>query len=76
MRNSEHVAVAMLKLPVERYGCPVNISENVSFVECFSCEEVPNALEEVKKSQSRDEWLEPMTKEFNWLVDNKTWQLC
>ena len=24
--------------PVERYGCPIDNSENVSFVECFSCE--------------------------------------
>ena len=43
---------------VERYGCPIDNSENVSFVECFSCEEVPNSLEEIKSSQSRDEWLE------------------
>ena len=42
---------------VERYGCPIDNSENVSFVECFSCEEVPNSLEEVKKSQSRHKWL-------------------
>ena len=61
---------------VERYGCPIDNSENVSFVECFSCEAVPNSLEEVKMSQSRDEWLEAMTKEFNSLVDNKTWELC
>ena len=61
---------------VERYGCPIDNSENVSFVECFSCEEVPNSLEEVKKSQSRKEWLEAMTKEYNSLVDNKIWQLC
>ena len=33
-------------------------------------------MEEVKRSQSRDEWLEAMTKEFNSLVDNRTWQLC
>ena len=61
---------------VERYGCPIDNSENVSFVECFSCEAVPNSLEEVKRSQSRDDWLEAMTKEFNSLVDNKTWELC
>ena len=61
---------------VEPYGCPIDNSENVSFVECFSCEAVPNSLEEVKRSQSRDEWLEAMTKEFNSLVDNKTWELC
>ena len=61
---------------VERYGCLIDNSENVFSVESFSCEEVLNSLEEVKKSQSRDEWLEPMTKVFNWLVDNKTWQLC
>ena len=60
----------------ERYGCPIDNSENVSFVECFSCEEVPNSLEEVKRSQSRDQWLEAMTKEFNSLIDNNTWQLC
>ena len=60
---------------VDRYGCPFDKSENVSFVECFSCEEVPNSLEEVKMSQSRDEWLEAMTKEFNSLVDNKTWHI-
>ena len=59
---------------VERYGCPIDNSENVSFVECFSCEAVPNSLEEVKWSQSRDEWLEAMTKEFNSLVDNKAWE--
>ena len=61
---------------VERYGCPIDNSENVSFDECFSCEEIPKSLEEVKKSQSRDEWLEALTKEYNSLVDNKTWQLC
>ena len=61
---------------VERYGCPIDNSENVSFVECFSCEVMPNPLEKVKRSQSRDEWLEAMTKEFNSLVDNKTWELC
>ena len=33
-------------------------------------------MEEVKRSQSTDEWLEAMTKEFNSLIDNKTWQLC
>ena len=33
-------------------------------------------MEEVKRSQLRDEWLEAMTKEFNSLVDNKTWELC
>ena len=40
---------------VERYACPIDKSENVSFVECFSCEEVPNSLEEVKRSQWTDE---------------------
>ena len=69
-RSGRHVKT------VERYGCPIDKSENVSFVECFSCEAVPNSLEEVKRSQSRDEWLEAMTKEFNSLVDNKTWELC
>ena len=57
---------------VERYGCPIDNSENVSFVECFSCEEVPNSLEKVKRSLSRHECLEAMTKEFNSLIDNKT----
>ena len=33
-------------------------------------------MEGVKRSQSRDEGLEAMTKEFNPLVDNKIWQLC
>ena len=61
---------------VERYGCPIGNSENVSLVEGFSYEAVPNCLEEVKRSQSRDEWLEAMTKEFNSLVDNKTRHLC
>ena len=60
----------------ERFGSPICNSENVSFVEFFSCEEVLNSLEEVKTSQSRDEWLVAMTKMFNSLVDNKTWQLC
>ena len=69
-RSGRHVKT------VERYGCPIDNSENVSFVECFSCEAVPNSLEEVKRSQSRDGWLEAMTKEFNSLVDNKTWELC
>ena len=55
---------------VERYGCLIDNSENVSFVEA-----VPNSLEEVERSQSRDEWLEAMTKVFNSLVDNKTWEL-
>ena len=59
---------------VERYGCPINNSENVSFVECFSCEEVPNSFEEGKRSQTRDKWLAAMTKEFNSLAENKTWQ--
>ena len=68
-RSSCHVKA------VDRYGCPIDNSENVAFVECFSCEEVPNSLKEVKMSQSRDEWLEAMTKEFNSLVNNKTWQL-
>ena len=61
---------------VERYGCPIDNSENVSFVGCSSCEEVPDSLEEVKKSQSEDEWLEAMTKECNSSVYNKTWQIC
>ena len=61
---------------VELYGCPIDNFENVSFVECFSCEAVPNSLEEVKRSQSRDEWLEAMTKVFNSIVDNTTWELC
>ena len=61
---------------VERYGCPIDNSENLSFVECFPCEVVSNSLEEVKSSQLRDEWLEAMTKEFNSLVDTKTWELC
>ena len=61
---------------VERYDCPIDNFENVTIVECSSCEAVLNALEEVKRSQSRDEWLEAMTKEFNSLVDNKTWELC
>ena len=69
-RSGRHVKT------VERYVCPVDKSENVSIVECFSCETVPNSLEEVKRSQSRDEWLEAMTKEFNSLVYNKTWDLC
>ena len=69
-RSGHHVKI------VERYGCPTDNSENVSFVECLSREAVPNSLEEVKRSQSRDEWLEAMTKEFNSLVDNKDWELC
>ena len=48
-RSGRHVKA------VERYGCPIDNSEKFSFVESFSCEEVPNSLEEVKKSQSRDE---------------------
>ena len=67
-RSGRHVKA------VERYGCPIDNSENVSFVEYFSCEEVPNSLEEVERSQSGDELLEAMTKEYNSLVDNKTWQ--
>ena len=55
-RSGRHVKT------VERYDCPIDKSENVSFVESFPCEEVPNSLEKVKKSQSRDEWLEAMTK--------------
>ena len=68
-RSGRHVKA------VERYGCPIDKSENVSFVECFSCEAVPNSLGEVERSPSRDEWLEAMTKEFISIVDNKTWQL-
>ena len=48
-RSGRHVKA------VERYDCPIDNSENVSFVECFSCEAVPNSLEEVERSQSRDE---------------------
>ena len=48
-RSGRHVKA------VERKGCPIDISENVSFVDCFSCEEVPNPPEEIKSSQSRDE---------------------
>ena len=70
IRSGRHVTA------VERYVCPIDNSENVPFVECFSCEEVPNSMEDVKRSQSREEWLEVMTKELNSLVDNKTWQLC
>ena len=40
---------------VERDACPFDNSEHFSFVECFSFEEVPNSLEEVKRSQPRDE---------------------
>ena len=40
---------------VGHYGCPTDNAENVSFVECFPCEQVPNSLEEVIRSQSRDE---------------------
>ena len=69
-RSGRHVKA------VERYGCPVDNSESVSFDECFSCEVVPNFLQEVKRSQSRDECLEAKTKEFNSLVVNKTWQVC
>ena len=69
-RSGRHVKT------VERYGCPIDNSENVSFVECFSCEAVPNFLEEVKRSQSRDECLEAMTKKFNSIVDNKTCEFC
>ena len=47
-RSGRHVKT------VERYSCPIDNSENVSFVECFSCEAVSNSLEEVKRSQSRD----------------------
>ena len=46
---------------VECYGCPIDNPENLSFVECFSCEEVPNSLDEVKRSELRDKWLEVMT---------------
>ena len=46
-RSGRHVRT------VERYGCPFDNSENVSFVECFSCEAVTNSLEEVKRSQSQ-----------------------
>ena len=69
-RSGRHVKT------VERYGCPIDNSEKVSFVECFSCEAIPNSLDEVKRSQSRDEWLEAMTRAINSLVDNKTWELC
>ena len=61
---------------VERYGCPINHSESVSFFECFSCEEAPTSLEEVEVSQFRDERFAAMKKEFDSLVENKTWNLC
>ena len=69
-RSGRHVKA------VERYGCPIDNSENASFVECFSREEVLDSLEDVKRSQSREERLETMTKDFKSLLHNKTWQLC
>ena len=42
-RSGRHVKAS------ERYGCPIDNFENVSFVKCFSCEAVPNSLEEVKR---------------------------
>ena len=60
---------------IERYGSPIDNSEDCSFVERFSCAEVPNSFE-VFESESRDEWLAAMTKDFNSLVEKKTWQLC
>ena len=61
---------------VERYGCPINNSKIVSYVKCFSREEVANSFEEVKRSQWRDEWLAAMIKGINSLVENRIWQLC
>ena len=61
---------------VQRFGCPMNSSESVSFVECFACEEVPNCLEDVENSEARDEWFAAMKKGFDSLVANKTWELC
>ena len=69
-RSGRHVKT------VERYGCPISTSENVSFVELSSCEEILNSSEENKRSQSRDEDLVAITKEFNSIVENKTWQHC
>ena len=62
-RSGRHVKT------VERYGCSINHSESVSFVECFSCEEVPTSLEEVEVSQFRDDWFAAMKKEFDSLVE-------
>ena len=69
-RSGRHVKT------VQCYGCPINHSESVSFVECFSCEEVPTSLEEVEVSQFRDEWFAGMKKEIDSLVENRTWKLC
>ena len=69
-RSGCHVKV------VERYGCLIDNSEKVYFVESFWSEEVPNSLEEAESSKSRDEWLEARTKKINSLVDNKAWKLC
>ena len=69
-RSGRHVKI------VESYGCPIDNCENVSFVECFLCEEIPNSFEEVRKSETKDEWLTAMTEEFNSLVQNNTLKLC
>ena len=67
-RTGHHVEV------VERYGWPIENSEIILFVECFSCEEF--FLAEVRMSEPRVNWLALMTKEFNSSVENETWKLC
>ena len=60
---------------LDGFGFLVGNSENVLIVEYLSGEEVPNSFEDVKKSESRDEWLAAMTEEIKSLVENKTWKL-
>ena len=45
IRSGRHV------ISFERYGFPINNSENVSFAEYLSCDEIPNTFDGVKKSQ-------------------------
>ena len=55
-RSGRHVRVA------KRYDSPIDNSDNVSFVECFSCDKTPNSFEEDVKSEWGDEWLAVMAK--------------
>ena len=51
---------------VEPYSCPIHNFDNVSFVEFFSCEDVLNFFEEIKKSEPRDNGIAAMTEEFKF----------
>ena len=58
---------------VDRCGCPFDHSKNVSFVEFSSCEQVFNFFQEVRKSESGNEWLASMQEEFFFFSRKQGW---